>query len=225
MATIKIVDVIAQAETIIQDKTNTRWPKQEWLDWFNGAVLAVIGLRPDANIGNSAVTLDPDTAMQSIPPDGLKLINVLCNVDTGNQIRRIDKRMLDDQVDNWYTQTGSDVEHYVYDDRDPKTFWVYPNVTGTHNVRIIYSRAPEKVEINDDSFDGNQTVLPIDDSYMNPILDFMLYRAYSKDADYANNAQRAIGHLEAFRMALGEKTQSDAGISASNSRKGVVANG
>ena len=67
--------------------------------------------------------------------------------------------------------------------------------------------------------------LPLDDSYMNPLLDFMLYRAYSKDADYAQNAQRAMGHLEVFQMALGAKTQSDAGISATNSRKGIVANG
>jgi len=223
MATIKIVDVISQAETIIQDKTNTRWPKQEWLDWFNGAVLAVIGLRPDANIANEAFTLTANTALQSIPAEGLKLINVLFNATSGRQIRRIDKRMLDDQVDNWYAATGNDVDHYVYDDRDPKTFWVYPSMTAAHDVQIIYSKAPAAIVVAD--FGTDVQVLPIDDSYMNPILDFMLYRAYSKDSDYAQNAQRAESHLRAFQLALGAKTESDAGISASNSRKGVVANG
>lgn len=223
MTTIKVVDVIAQAETIIQDKTNTRWPKQEWLDWFNGAVLAVIGLRPDANIANELFSTTANTALQALPAEGLKLINVINNDATGKQIRRIDKRMLDDQVDNWYAETGSDIDHYVYDDRDPKNFWVYPSTVVPHSIRIIYSKAPEAITIAD--FAADVQVLPVDDSYMNPILDFMMYRAYSKDADYAQNAQRAQSHLQVFQLALGAKTQSDAGISASNSRKGVVANG
>jgi hypothetical protein len=223
MATIKIIDVIAQAETIIQDKTNTRWAKAEWLNWFDGAVLAVIGLRPDANIANTVFNTIGGSALQTLPADGLKLINVINNDITGKQIRRIDKRMLDDQVDAWYATVGNNVDHYVYDDRDPKSFWIYPTPASAHAMRIIYAQAPTATVIAD--FESDTQVLPIDDSYMNPILDFMMYRAYSKDADYASNAQRAQGHLQVFQMALGAKTQSDAGISASNSRKGVVANG
>lgn len=223
MATIKVVDVISQAETIIQDKTNTRWAKQEWLDWFNGAVLAIVGLRPDANVSNKVHSLDANDSLQHLPADGLRLINIVKNEVSGKQIRRIEKRMLDDQVDNWYTQTGTDVDHYVYDDRDPKSFWVYPHISSPHDVRIIYSQAPQPIEIVD--FVGDPIVLPLDDSYMNPLLDFMLYRAYSKDADYAQNGQRAQGHLQAFQLALGTKTQGDQAINASHSREGIKANG
>jgi len=221
MATIKIIDVISQAETIIQDKTNTRWPKDEWLNWFNGAVLAVVGLRPDANISNTSFPLVAGKSLQVLPADGLKLINVLNNEATGKQIRRIDKRMLDDQVDNWYKTVANEVDHFVYDDRDPKHFWVYPHTSNPVNVRIVYSKAPSSITIA--NFLTDVQVLPIDDSYMNPLLDFMMYRAYSKDADYAENAQRAQGHLQTFQLALGAKTQGDNGISASNSR--ITANG
>ena len=127
MATIKIIDLIAQAETIIQDKTNTRWAKSEWLDWFNGAVLAIVGLRPDANVANEIFSTIGGSCLQVIPIDGLRLINVINNDTSGRQIRRIDKRMLDDQVDNWYSEVGTEIAHYVYDDRDPKTFWIYHN--------------------------------------------------------------------------------------------------
>ncbi|MBO9492078.1 hypothetical protein J7384_17080 [Endozoicomonas sp. G2_1] len=223
MATIKIVDVISQAETIIQDKTNTRWPKQEWLDWFNGAVLAVIGLRPDANIANEEYDTTGGQSLQTLPASGLRLINVVYNVGTGKQIRRIEKRMLDDQVDNWYNASGSDVDHYVYDDRDPKSFWIYPTPASSHKLRIIYSEAPSSITIS--NFTTDTQVLPIDDSYMNPILDHMLYRAYSKDADYAENASRAAQHMQAFQVALGAKTEGDTGISASNNRAGIIANG
>ncbi|MDO8312640.1 MAG: hypothetical protein Q7T25_11940, partial [Sideroxyarcus sp.] len=45
--------------------------------------------------------------------------------------------------------------------------------------------------------------------YGNGILDYVLYRAYSKDADYAANAQRAVGYYQVFAAALGIKDAAD----------------
>ncbi|HDK8696501.1 TPA: hypothetical protein PVA50_004840, partial [Aeromonas hydrophila] len=53
-----------------------------------------------------------------------------------------------------------------------------------------------------------------DDIYINPIIDFMLYRCFSKDAEYAANSNRAAGHYNAFLQQLGEKTQADANMEA-----------
>ncbi|MCK7581011.1 MAG: hypothetical protein MZV65_38935 [Chromatiales bacterium] len=53
------------------------------------------------------------------------------------------------------------------------------------------------------------TPIKLDDIYANAILDYVLYRAYSKDAEYAANAQRAALHYQAFTNALGVKTQVD----------------
>ena len=43
----------------------------------------------------------------------------------------------------------------------------------------------------------------LDDIYINPIIDFMLYRCFSKDAEYAANSNRAAGHYNAFLQQLG----------------------
>jgi hypothetical protein len=40
----------------------------------------------------------------------------------------------------------------------------------------------------------------------------MLYRAYSKDSEYAGNAQRAQNHYSAFANALGIEVQATVGI-------------
>jgi hypothetical protein len=40
----------------------------------------------------------------------------------------------------------------------------------------------------------------------------MLYRAYSKDTDYAGNVQRATAHYQAFATALGVKTKIDLAV-------------
>ena len=215
MATIKIVDVISRAENIIQDKTNTRWPKQEWLDWYNDAVLAVVNVRPDAHVLNGVISLTPNSSKQGIAADGLKLIDVLSNTDSGKVIRKIDRRQLDDQVDNWHKTSGTDVLHYMYDDRDPKHFYVFPQPSSAHDVNYIYATAPVQTSIG--NFDTDNTVMALDDSYLNSILDFMLARAYSKDADYAENAQRSQMHYNLFMQSLGEKTKADTAISPKTS--------
>ena len=48
----------------------------------------------------------------------------------------------------------------------------------------------------------------------------MLYRAYSKDAEYAENAQRAQNHLQIFESALGMITQADMAASANGQGMG-----
>ena len=64
---------------------------------------------------------------------------------------------------------------------------------------------------------GNDaTVINLDDIYANVILDYLLYRAYSKDADYAANGQRAINHLNSFNSSLGAKTTIDAATAPAN---------
>jgi hypothetical protein len=87
----------------------------------------------------------------------------------------------------------------MFDDRDPKHFYVYPPQPAANPgyVEIIYSSAPSAA-----SADGN---ISIDDVYANALLDYILYRAYSKDADYAANNQRALGHFQAFQLSLQKK--------------------
>lgn len=209
MSVTRVIDVIDRAQTILQDTTNTRWSKQELLDWFNDAQLAVVNRRPDTYIKNVAITCLADTK-QTIPADGLRLMRVLRNVG-GRPIRNIPLRVLDDQVPDWHEAVNaSRVDHYAYDLLDPKTFYLYPAPAASHEVEIIYSVAPAPIVIS--NFETDVQTLSLDDSYLNPILDWMLYRCYSKDADYTSNAQRAMGHLEAFRVSIGDKTQADMSV-------------
>ena len=48
MATIKVIEIIARVESILQD-TNVRWPRVELQRWLNEAYLSIVLLRPDAN--------------------------------------------------------------------------------------------------------------------------------------------------------------------------------
>jgi Family of unknown function (DUF6682) len=216
MSNIKVVDVIERVNTIVVDTTKTRWPYEELLTWYNDAVLAVVNRRPDASIKNIDFTITPNKSKQTLPVDGLRWMDVVSNVLTGKPIRKTKRLQLDDQVPNWHKKPGGEVASYVFDERDPKTIYIYPQPTTAIDLNIFYTVAPSPVTITD--FENDNTTLSIDDSYLNAIVDFMLYRAYSKDADYAANAQRAAQHYQVFQAELGDKSGIDTAFNPRNGR-------
>lgn len=208
MATTKIVDLIERAEIIAQDATNIRWPKQEWLNGYNDAILFVVNRRPDKAVKNENFVVDETNSKQTLPAGALFLFTIVRNVISGRPIRKLMRNQLDDQYENWHQDTAENIDHYMYDERDPTTFYIYPRpLTSGHVIEVCYPFAPDAVAISD--FTTDTQTIGIDDSFLNPVLDFMLYRAYSKDADHGPNGQRAMTHLQAAEASLGNKTQAD----------------
>lgn len=199
MATITAQQVIDRASTILQDTTNTRWPEPELLGWLNDGQREVVLAKPDASAQVGPVQLEAGT-QQAIPAKGLHLLDVIRNVAAdgapGKAVRLTERRQLDDQIPDWHMQAQKPaVQHFIFDERDPKHFWVYPPSDGSGKLDVMYSAAPADVDATD--------ALSIDDVYANALLDYILYRAYMKDADYAANDARATNQYQRFMQALG----------------------
>jgi len=209
MATTQVNNIVSRAGTLIQDATNVRWPQAELLDWLNDGQREVVLHKPEASVKNVSVSLTTGSTKQTIPTDGILLLDVTRNMGSGgstpgNAIRLTTREVLDAQKPTWHTDANAlgYVQHYIYDTRDPKTFYVYPKAPATAwYAEVVYSAAP-----TDCSLGGT---IQIDDIYANALLDYVLYRAYSKDAEYAANANLAIAHYQAFANAIGLKTQND----------------
>ena len=199
MATITARSIIDKVGIVLQDTTNTRWPLPELLGWLNDGQREVVLHKPAANPSNQSWPLISGTK-QSIPPAGLSLIDVVRNMGSGSvpgrAIRVIDRRILDTQRPDWHTEAlSSEVKHYCFDDSDPKRFYVYPPAQPGTNVELIYSSAPADITISG--------IITVDDIYANALLDYILYRAYAKDADYTVNDQRVMFAYETFLRSLG----------------------
>jgi len=82
---------------------------------------------------------------------------------------------------------------------------------GGHTLEIVYSSSPSNITIS--NFSSDTTVITLDDLYANPILDFMLYRAYQKDSEFAGDVAKYTSYLQSFQNAIGVKNQVDAGTS------------
>ena len=218
MATVKVVELVSKAQTLLQDTTQVRWPVLELQGWLNDSYREAVNLRPDANTqtGEYVCTAGARQVLTSTFANALRLIEVVRNTATTSAkgaVRIVNRRMLDDQRRNWYAETQTvDIQHYMFDPRLPKEFLVYPPATTAARLEVIYSSVPTAHTLTEAQLINSATaeVIRLDDSYANALLDYIMYRAYSKDADYAANATRAVAHYQAFQTALGASAQANA---------------
>lgn len=204
--------IIDRVTIILQDETNVRWPRAELLKWLNDSQREIVLARPDSLAENATITLVAGSK-QSIPNTAIQLLDVVRNVN-GRSIRLVPRSIMDAQQPDWHQQTQSAViKHYMFDARDPKHFYVYPPASSGAQVEAIYSTAPADVA-------SEANAISLNDVYANAMTDYILYRAYLKDADYAGNAQRAAAHYSAFAQSIQAKTQTDLSVSPNAAKPG-----
>jgi|TARA_R100000234_G_C5002153_1_gene180828 hypothetical protein len=213
MGTLTGANVISRVQDTLQDTTSVRWSEAELLRYINDAQREIVNLRPEASAIHANVQLATGTE-QSLPSGGLRLINVVRGMNgtsssaTGlRAIRIVDSDILNTLEPDWHDPTvtgdaahGTVPKHYIFDEDDPKKYYIYPGVSGTAYVEIVYSKSP-------DDLGSTSATIDIDDIFANAIIDFVLYRAYMKDAEYAGNAQRAAAHYQLFAASVGQGGQ------------------
>jgi hypothetical protein len=206
--TISVASLFLRAGDLLQDVTNIRWTEAELLRWLNDGQREIVLHLPEASATNTSVLLVAGTK-QTLPTLGLRLLDLPRNMGVGGAtpgraIRLVQREVLDAQIPEWHNSTASvPVKHFMFDERNPRNYYVYPPVPASPPAyaEAIYSTAP-----TDCTLGGN---LNLDDIYGNVILDYILYRAYSKDAEYAANGQRATSYYQVFVSALGGKKSED----------------
>lgn len=208
--------VIRRVVETMQDNTSVRWPVAELVRYLNDGQREVVLYRPDSMVTNASVTLVAG-AKQGLPANGSKLIDVVRNTGgTKRSVRMTNRNILDTQSPNWYNLTGvTEVLHYMYDPRDPKVFYVYPPAASTGgSVELVYSAYPADITEPADgaTYTGVTGNISLPDIYGNVLADYILYRAYTKDSEYAGNAQRAQAHYAAFQAALTTEMNGTAGV-------------
>jgi hypothetical protein len=223
--TTTVQSVLDRVQQTLQDTAGIRWSEaNELIKWVNDAQREIALLKPDATSSNTTVTL-VDGTKQSIPSDGNRLLRVMRNMsaassgDGGRSIRLVARDVLDTQTPTWHDPavTGEAahtnvVKNYVYDEQDPKNFYVFPGVSGNAYIEIVYSKNPAAVTSSDN--------LGVDDIYANSVMNYVLYMAYMKESEVAGNAQRASSHYNLFTAAITGKAQVDTITTPNIERRG-----
>ena len=169
-------------------------------------------------VTNATLDLEPQESKQSIPSNGSKLIDVIRNTEgTKRAVRLTTRTILDAQSPDWHSHPNpnNEIHHYMFDPRDPKTFYVYPPAGDGSSVELVYSSFPTDIQEPADgalymAVLGN---ISLPDIYGNILQDYILYRAYTKDSEYAGNGARAQAHYQAFAAALGIEIKATVAVS------------
>lgn len=194
MAT-KISEIIDQVRLILQDVDKVRWQDTELFLWIGSAYREVVAVNPSVGAKVSTLTLTPGT-FQTLPVDGISLIDITRNLTGAKMpVHEIERKVLDNQYPTWHgdPSTGQ-IKCYVYDPAAPNQFWVWPQAGTGMTVELVYAAIPPRpTALTDD--------IAINDGYSGLLIDYLLYRAYSKDAG-SGDANLAQNYRQAFYDSL-----------------------
>lgn len=206
--------VIQSAQLTLQDAGSTRWLLPELLGYLNAGVREVALQKPNATAKTVTFELIAGTE-QKLPAGYHRLLSVIRNVDGGRAVTPVVREILDMQIPGWHNTAvlpyNKTVMHVMDDPFDTYTFHVCPGNDGTGQIVVIASELPAPVDTPSNPMDieAYGENVPLGDIYQNALVDYVLYRAFSKDINVPGAAQRAPAHYQLFQQALGIRQQQD----------------
>lgn len=208
MGTVTAQTILNKAAIQLTDIANVRWTRAELLSWLNDGMRQIVLIQPSASSTTVSKLLTAGTR-QTIPSDGWLLLQIYRNMGTtgttaGRAIRIVSREVLDGFNPNWHSEIPkAEVKNYIYDVQDQLAFYVYPPNTGTQYIELNYSAQPTNLT-------SESQTIPIFDIFQSALVDYIMFRACSKDAEYAPGLQLAQGYLATFTASIQGKTQSEA---------------
>lgn len=218
-------EVMTRAQYILQDAGSVRWTPIELRLWINDALREIAIRKPNATAASIEMDLVVGT-YQTLPAGYQSLLRITRNLVTldasvskrggGRVITPVAREVMDAQLPGWQDTAvlpySRVVMHYIEEIIDRRSFYVVPGNDGDGVVEAIVSKIPAEVPVPTapaSALDvaSYTTNVDVQDVYRNAIVDYMLYRAFSKDMQLAGAFERAQAHFAQFAGALGIKLE------------------
>lgn len=199
---IKVADLLRRFKAIMMDPKSTRWNTAEAIDWINDAASEIVLRRPAARAVTEIIDLAQGT-YQGTSQGTAQLLDVVRNIrpdgSPGSAIRIADRQQIDDIEPSWHRRRAAPTRHYMIDERSPTTFYVYPPAQLGAKVEVLVAKPAPPVVLEIDTLDLRM-------EFINAILNWMMYRAHSKDSEFSQGNMAAL-HYQAFTDAIGAPSQ------------------
>ncbi len=206
----------------------TRWKQRELVDACNDGQRAIAKYIPSSSarvdavklVAGSKQSIELILAASIIPGNGAAAANVngtyfqtaIRNMGAngatpGNVVRVIDREVLDTGTPDWHvppTGTYAGVRGVVFDPRFPKIFYVWPAVPAGTTWWLEQSMLADPVLVPHAAEDtyvwtgSDATATSIDDKYVDDLLNYIMARAFMKDAEWAANPAMAQNYTSLF---------------------------
>lgn len=209
MATTNRAFIESVLVALVEDKAlaGTRYLVSEIVTYLNSGLLKIAVARPDAVATTAAAHALAAGVKQGLPTGGFKLLEVLAN-GAGAAVTPVDRKILDACEPGWRALTGvTNILHCVFDPREPATWECYPPAAASGaTVRLRYAAYPTPVTVPSDSANAASVTgdVPLPDLFINALREYVLFRAKSKDAEFAPGVLAAAQqHLALCERDLG----------------------
>lgn len=187
--------VLSRVRSTLQDEGATkRWPDDDLLLFLSDAQRELVILKPSANAVTVEHQCDAGTR-QEIPADGVSVIAVNRAVG-GLAVRRGDRVVLDAVRPQWHTDTANaQPDEWLFDDRDPKTFWLNPGQPDpAGSVELVYGASPAELDATTDE-------LSVSDVWMPALSYYVVGRALTQERS-EQQVMKAVGYMDMFRATV-----------------------
>lgn len=219
--TTTVASVISPVRDQLMDPAGIRWSTAELLRYIDDAQRYIASVRPESTATHGVIALVPGT-LQSIPSVATRLLDISRNTNAagtanGRAIRLVDRETLDSSSPYWHDSQRvpftNEPRNYVYNQAvDPRVFYTYPGVkdAATAYVHATYAVTP--------AYPTENGSLAVADTFSVAVINYVLFRAYSKETEYGAEGGKAQLHLQLFLNAIGEDIKV-AKVSSPNARR------
>jgi hypothetical protein len=190
-------DYILDAAELYGDTGYDRVDEDVWIKYLNASIRALILVRPDAGAQTDNVQLVAGV-LQTLPATALRMLDITRNMGVdgltaGKIITPVARKHINYSNLLWPAATGdTEIDNFSYDKENPRIFYVTPPV---HDSTAVYvemqvSQLPTAVAATGDD-------PGINDVFFEPIVQYMLYKAFSAD-DEGVEFQKAMAYMQNF---------------------------
>ena len=192
--------IIAEARKLINDtRVPQRYSDGDMLGFVNQTLKRMAMYRPDLFLQIGDVSTTPNTTVQTMPTDSIRLVEIF-GIKDGNTVTEVDRDTFDQTYPGWRNEPAGQPVNFMRHVRNPNVYFLYPRPSSGVILLAEYAKVPTDYALND------PIAAPID-AYFPTVVDGVVYLAESVDDEHVNSG-RAKLFLDSFTQSLGVSLQS-----------------
>jgi hypothetical protein len=193
-------EIIAEARRLINDtRAPQRYSDNTLLGFTNQTLKRAAMFRPDLFLFLGDVPTTPNTTVQTMPADSIRLVDIF-GIKDGDTITEVNRETFDQTYPGWRSEPAGQPVNFMRHVRNPNTYFLYPRPVAGVILLAEYAKVPTDYTLNS----------PIDapiDAYFPSIVDGVVFLAESIDDEHVNSG-RAKLFFDTFTQGLGISLQS-----------------
>ena len=187
-------DVITEVRRIVQDTSAPyRYSDADLLGYVNQTLKRMALLRPDLFGVIDDVATTAGSAVQTLPTDAIRLIDVF-SVKGGGAVTETDRETMDRNYPSWSVEAAGTPVNYMRHVKNPTRFFLYPPPAAGVELVVEYAKVPDDYALND-------TIAAVPAAFMPTLVSGAVFMAQSIDDEHVNSG-RAKLFLDAFTQDL-----------------------